>query len=111
MTLAELRENFDLQYNLFNNVRAALGAEAVWSIGDVVDFTEVAFPETIKTIQYNLHWGEVGPVSITVNKAGLTWLDLYVIADALIRDSGDLHHVYIESFTKVGDDLYLHTGS
>jgi len=111
MTLAELRENFELQYNLFNNVREALGAQAVWSIGDVVDFTEVAFPETIKTIYYNLHWGSGGPVSITVNKAGLTWLDLYVLADALIIDSGDLHHIYIESFIKKGNDLYLYTGS
>jgi hypothetical protein len=111
MRLAELRENFELQYNLFNNVQAALGATSIWSIEDVVDFTEVAFPETIKNIHYNLHWGEAGPVSINVNRAGLTWLNLYYIAEALIQDSGDFHHIYIEAFVKEGNDLILHTGS
>jgi hypothetical protein len=111
MKLAELREHFDLQYNLFWNVRVALGATAIWSIGDVVDFTQIAFPETIKNIHYNIHWGSIGPVSIAVNKAGLTWLDLYVIADALILESNDLHHVCIEAFIKKGNDLYLITGS
>jgi hypothetical protein len=111
MRLAELRDSFELQYNLFRNVQAALGATAIWSIEDVVDFTEVAFPETIKNVHYNLHSGEAGPVSITVNSTGLTWLDLYILADALIRESGDLHHIYIEAFVKEGNDLILHTGS
>ena len=111
MTLAELRENFELQYNLFNNVREALGAQAVWSIGDVVDFTEVAFTDTIETIYYKHHWGPNGMVSVEVNKAGLTWLDLYRIADSLIKASGDEHHTFIESFVREGNDLCLYTGS
>jgi len=110
MTLAELRENFELQYNLFNNVRAALGVKAVWSICDVVDFNEIAFTDTIENIHYKDHWG-LATVTVDVNKARLTWLDLYRIADTLIAASGDMHHLFIESFDRQENDLYLTTGS
>jgi hypothetical protein len=110
MKLAELRENFELQYNLFRNVKAAIGAESYWSVPEVVDFTEVAIPNYIENVQYNNHWGE-GPVTAEVGKYNLTWLDLFKIADGLIKMSGDGHHVYIEAFEQEGNDLILYTGS
>jgi hypothetical protein len=109
MKLAELRNNFDLQYNLFRNVRAAIGAEACWSIPEVVDFTEIAVPNFIQNVRYT-NYGD-SDVSVPVGKYNLTWLELFKIGDQLIRESGDLHHVYIESFEQEGNDLLLYTGS
>jgi hypothetical protein len=53
-----------------------------------------------------------GDHEVAIN--GGTWAALYVAADALIRDSGDEHHSFIEGFTQSSIDptiLFLSTGS
>lgn len=40
-----------------------------------------------------------------------TWLDMWRLADKLIKDSGDLHHTFIEDFVVNDDEVTLLTGS
>lgn len=43
---------------------------------------------------------------------GSTWADIYRAADWAIRNSGDMHHIFIEAFElKNGNELHLVTGS
>lgn len=42
---------------------------------------------------------------------GATWGDVYRAADGAIFQSGDQHHIFIEGFELVGDELRLSTGS
>lgn len=43
---------------------------------------------------------------------GPTWGDVYRAADLAIRNSGDMHHCFIEGFrVKNGNELHMYTGS
>ena len=42
---------------------------------------------------------------------GSTWGDVYRAADCAIRNSGDLHHIFIEGFEVKGNELHMYTGS
>ena len=42
---------------------------------------------------------------------GPTWGDVYRAADCAIRNSGDLHHCFIEGFEVKGNELHMYTGS
>jgi len=87
---------------------------SVWSIYEVDDFTVTPFPNA-KSMNYknDKYWSGVDK-DITVNLTGLTWLNLWRTADALIADSGDQHHIFIEDIRPSADDasiLELFTGS
>lgn len=40
-----------------------------------------------------------------------SWLDMWKAADTLIRQSGDMHHIFVENFVLDGDTYQLKTGS
>ena len=62
------------------------------------------------TIQYRVHWGEIGTVKVEVSNP--TYLDLYHACDRLIQMSGDSHHSFIESIKHIEGTLWeLTTGS
>jgi hypothetical protein len=76
----------------------------------VTDFLELAYPDVIRNVHYRDNWGSVTWLTERVNRQ-VTWLDLYKIADDLIEQSGDNHHIFIEGFDYDNGDLYLITGS
>lgn len=96
----------------FDSVKKELGVvHSEWSIYEVDNLSDRHPYEGADRVVYRNHWGkEAGSVSIN----GLTWAALWVAANAAIRDSGDAHHVYIESFEPDVEDprtLVLSTGS
>lgn len=102
---------FDRKWRHFNQVRESLGLRSSWSLYQVDHLGEHHTFEGATHVVYDNHWGGK---SITVGINGLTWAALYVAADAAIRDSGDDHHCFIESFTAMEDKpghLRLSTGS
>jgi len=99
---------FDQQYKVYDQVRNDLGLTAIWSIYEVADLSKPHTYSGAKYVSYKDHWGK-GIVTQAIN--GNTWADLYVAADRCIRDSGDVHHVFIEDFRKSGNTLLLTTGS
>ena len=61
-------------------------------------------------LKYKDNWGK--PVEVPL--AGNRWVDLYIAADYLIKESGDEHHIFIEKFAAKEEDpsvLFLRTGS
>lgn len=105
------RAAFDARYNHFERIRDELGLRAIWSLFEVDNLSDRHPFEGADRVVYENHWG-AKPVQCSIN--GLTWAALYVAANACIRDSGDDHHIYIESFVPSEDDprtLLLHCGS
>lgn len=100
----------DEKFDYFNQVRDELGLDAVWSIYEVDNLSERHPFEGATKLIYRAYGS--GDQVVTIN--GSTWSALYVAANSLIRDSGDNHHIYIESFKQSSinpEILMLSTGS
>lgn len=100
----------DEKFDYFSQVRDELGLDAIWSIYEVDNLSERHPFEGVKKVIYRAYGA--GDHEVTIN--GSTWAALYVAGNALIRDSGDGHHVYIEEFKQSSIDpeiLFMSTGS
>lgn len=108
-------KEFDRRGEHYSSVKKDLGVhDSQWSFYEIEDLNQRHPYEGAKVVSYKDPWDRwVGPpVEVPIN--GLTWAALWVAANAAIRESGDRHHVYIESFEVSKDDpsvLMLHTGS
>lgn len=96
------------KYDQFEEARIMLGLTSAWSIYQIDSLSDRHSFEGATEVVYEDHWGSQ---RVTKQINGLTWAALYVAADACIRDSGDNHHIFIESFERKGNTLFLHTGS
>ena len=92
----------------YDTVKQAINAQSIWSIYEITDLDQPhPYPSGV-FVTYKDHWGaDVQHCAVYGN----TWRDLYKAADNCIRNSGDEHHIFIESFKLVGNDLVLSTGS
>jgi len=91
--------------------------ETIWSISDIDleaphPFANAKFVR-YKTSYFWRDFSHENETDIILRKAipGPTWLDLWRVANALIIETGDLHHIYIEAFAPSDDSLNLITGS
>lgn len=103
---------FDRKWNHYDQVKSNRGLRTSWSLYEVEDLDQHHPYRDATHVVYDEHWGESGQVIEPI--LGSTWASLYVAADAAIRESGDTHHCFIESFTPIADKpghLRLHTGS
>lgn len=103
-------QDFDTKFGYFDQKRDELGLLAVWSIYEVDNLNEVhPFVGATKVI-YKTYGSGDAEVAIEGN----TWESLYIAADTLIRESGDNHHIFIESFKQSSispEILFVSTGS
>ena len=106
------REIGEQRWDHYRDVQNQLGlGHSVWSINEVNNLSDRHPYEGADRVVYRNHWGD-RPVSCSVQ--GLTWAALWTAANACIRDSGDDHHIFIESFEPDAEDprtLMLSTGS
>jgi len=105
-----VNDDFDTKFAYFRQVREELGLDAVWSIYEVDNLSERHPFEGVKKVIYRAYGS--GDHEVAIN--GSTWAALYVAGNALIRDSGDEHHVYIEEFKQSSinpEILFMTTGS
>ena len=91
------------------------GFESEWCLYSVKDFDAVPYPQ-VKFVQYKDYWPDNDldrtPMVLELPIGGkATWLDIWRACDALIRQSGDTHHEYIEVLRLEGDRLILECGS
>jgi len=103
------RAAFDSAATQFERTAKAEGfTSSQWSIYDVADrMGTVPFPEA-KMLIYDRYTDTDLGVGLPPNA---TWVDLWRAADSLIKDSGDTHHVFIESITpKPGNKQVLLLG-
>ncbi len=105
------RESFDRKMDLYDSVKDELKCRSIWSIYEVDDlYTEHPYASA-KELVYKHHWG-AEPVSVPL--LGKRWVDLWIAADHLIKQSGDDHHIFVERFQPLQNDntvLVLSTGS
>jgi hypothetical protein len=104
------REDSDRRYDHYSQVRKELGLDAVWSMYEVDNLSERHPFEGVKKVIYSAFGS--GDHEVAIN--GSTWAALYVAGNALIRDSGDQHHIYIEGFKRSSinpEILFMSTGS
>ena len=102
--------SFEIKMDYFERVRDELGLSATWSMYEVDNLSERHPFEGVTKVIYRAYGS--GDHEVAIN--GATWSALYVAANALIRDSGDEHHSFIEGFTQSSIDptiLFLSTGS
>lgn len=96
----------------FDSVKKELGVQhSEWSVYEVDNLSDRHPYAGADRVVYRNHWGKE---AVSVSIQGLTWAALWIAANAAIRDSGDDHHVYIESFEPDAEDprtLILSTGS
>jgi len=110
---AQDEEAFDRQHTYFESFREANGLQAIWSIYELDQhgFLDLHPFEGATHVVYDSHWGQGDPEA---EIQGGTWADLYRVADRVIQQSGDNHHIFIEQFTPIKDRpgyLRLITGS
>ena len=104
--------DFDRKFDHYHAKAKEFGLKTVWSIYEVENLNDMhPFGKGLEVVyDANYHWG--GKTTIAAVH-GNTWLDLFIAADKCVRDSGDNHHIYIESFepSSATGVVYLHTGS
>jgi hypothetical protein len=80
-----------------------------WSVYETIGHMDDPVPTTATTLRYALHWG---PRDVVIDfNEGITWSDLWKLADRAIEMSGDFHHIFIESFVERNGELVMYTGS
>jgi hypothetical protein len=102
--------SFEVKMDYYDRVREELGLFATWSIYEVDNLSERHPFEGVTKVIYRAYGS--GDHEVAIN--GGTWAALYVAANALIRDSENEHHSFIEGFTQSSIDptiLFLSTGS
>lgn len=89
-------------YEMFDELQTKHNLNAVWSMYEIGDI--------------NATFGQVSVLKyLDVSEAvgrEVTYLELWQIADRLMKASGDSHHVFIEGFAPRGENVFeLVTGS
>jgi len=97
--------------NHYTDLQNQHGLSTIWAINSVDNLYDKHPYVGATKVCYNDYWGSSNPVEIVEPILGDKWIDLYVAADKAIEKSGDDHHVFIEAFMHVGDELVLSTGS
>jgi hypothetical protein len=96
--------SFDLKMDYYGEFQRQNGLAAIWSVYDLPAhgfLSDHPFPSDAFVVYQGHH----------VPVYGETWADVYRAADRAIELSGDGHHIFIEHFEQVGNELRLTTGS
>jgi len=103
-------QEFFAEMDYFGTYGKTFGAETVWSIHD--EGIKFGNPHPFGDEVVIRHKCDVfGPYDVTVPVKGKNWGDVWVAADKAIKESGDMHHIFIEGFEIDGKTLNLITGS
>lgn len=94
---------YSLKSALLDKIQEEHGFQSVWSMSEVTDMNAVF--GYVEAVEYEGNTEVVG--------TEVTWLQLWAIADRLIKQSGDFHHIFVENFHKKNGDIVhkLVTGS
>jgi hypothetical protein len=95
---------FDAKMDYYGDFQRQNGLAAIWSVYDLPPhgfLSDHPFPSDAFVVYQGKQ----------VSVYGQTWGDVYRAADLAIELSGDDHHIFIEHFEQVGNELRLITGS
>jgi hypothetical protein len=95
---------FDSKMDYYGDFQRQNGLAAIWSVYELPIhgfLSDHPFPSDAFVVYKDQHCAIYGE----------TWADVYRAADQCIRNSGDLHHIFIENFELWGKEVRLTTGS
>ena len=95
---------FESKMDYYGEFQTGNGLAAIWSIYELPIhgfLSDHPYPSDSFVVYHGHH----------VPVMGSTWGDVYRAADRCIRLSDDQHHIFIEHFELVGNELRLTTGS
>lgn len=100
-TFPEFRADYDREIKYLSKMRDFLGLTAIFSItGRAYNISrgDEFFPTTSRKplmmrFDYDGGFGNKVVGDVILNP---TWLDVWKAADKAVRESGDLHHIYLE---------------
>jgi hypothetical protein len=95
---------FDSKMDYYGDFQRQNGLAAIWSVYELPIhgfLRDHPFPSDAFVVYKDQHCEIYGE----------TWADVYRAADQCIRNSGDLHHCFIENFELWGKEVRLTTGS
>jgi hypothetical protein len=95
---------FDSKMDYYGDFQRQNGLAAIWSVYELPIhgfLSDHPFPSDAFVVYKDQHCAVYGQ----------TWADVYRAADQCIRNSGDLHHIFIENFELWGKEVRLTTGS
>jgi hypothetical protein len=101
---AQDNAEFESKMDYYHQFQTDNGLAAIWSIyelpihGFLMDHP---YPSDAFVVYKDEHCAVYGQ----------TWADVYRAADQCIRNSGDMHHIFIENFELWGKEIRLTTGS
>jgi hypothetical protein len=101
---AQDNDQFESKMDYYREFQRDNGLETIWSIYELPVhgfLRDHPYPSDAFVVYKDEHcaiWGQ-------------TWADVYRAADQCIRNSGDLHHCFIENFELWGKEVRLTTGS
>jgi hypothetical protein len=101
---AQDNAEFESKMDYYGQFQTDNGLAAIWSVYDLPAhgfLSDHPFPSDAFVVYHGYH----------VPVYGETWGDVYRAADRCIELSGDDHHIFIEHFEQVGNELRLTTGS
>lgn len=83
-------QNLAIKMDLFDKIQEENCFTTTWSIYSVDNLNDIF--GYVDSVKYE------GCV-VVVGKE-VTWLELWAVADSLVKQSGDSHHIFIEGFSK-----------
>lgn len=102
---AAYKDEISEKINYFEKIRQENDFVSVWSIFEVEDINSKHFLNSGSRMRIYYE-------GAALDIEGKTWLDVWRIADELIKMSGDFHHIFIEKIEKSNFKNYeLITGS
>lgn len=110
---AQEDKDFESKYAYYRKFGEQAQMLSIWSLHDL-PVGGFSTPHEFVGVTHLIYDHPCHQFPTTVRIGGALWSDLYCAADLAIRQSGDLHHVFIESFEPVPDQpgyLRLVTGS
>ena len=105
-----MSKTFEQEMDYFGEYKAANNLVAVFSMFD--EGIEFDKSHGIKTPLVIRHKCDIWGYDTSAVCTGKTWGDIYQACDTAIKNSGDLHHIYIEDLECQDDGTWmLVTGS
>ena len=101
---AQDNAEFESKMDYYGQFQTDNGLAAIWSIYEL-PMHGFLMDHPYPSDSFVVYHGHHVPVY------GCTWADVYRAADRCIRLSDDQHHIFIEHFELVGNELRLTTGS
>jgi hypothetical protein len=89
---------FDRKYEGFNKIQEKYKLCSIWSEYDIKP-SDMKKPFSDKPVE-SLTYESWGPIQQVQHGKIATWFDMWKLADKVIRQSGDTHHMFIEGFVE-----------